>query len=253
MKRVILYTLLLLLSVTAARAAESDSQEHWDKGNNAYAEGNYAEAIKEYQTIVDGGEFSFELYYNLGNAYYKADSIGKAILYYNKALRVEPLQEDALHNLALAEKKTEDRVVEESEFFLASWARSLRNALSCTTWSILSIVMFALILLFVLIFLLASNIALRKTGFYCGLCAVLLFVATLSFAISSRNNMLTHDEAIVLSSAISVKSSPDRSATELFVLHEGAKVRVVSENDEWSEVVADGKKGWLLKSDIEQI
>ena len=175
-------------------------------------------------------------------------------LYYNKALRLDPSQEDVLHNLAIAEAKTKDRVGEETTFFLAEWMRALRNTMSCTAWSVLSLVAFALFLAFALLFLLASPIKVRKAGFFCALCAVVLFVATTSFAISSRNDILTHDEAIVLSSAISVKSSPDRSATDLFVLHEGTKVRIVSEVDEWCEVVlADGKKGWLQKNDIEEI
>ena len=255
MKKIILYTVLLVFSVVSSvRAAELSSQERWKRGNKAYAEHNYTEAIKEYQTIVDGGEFSLELYYNLGNAYYKADSIGKAILYYNKALRIDPSHDDVRHNLAIAEKQIVDKVPEESEFFLARWMRSLRDTMSCTTWSILSLVSFAAILACVLLFLLASRISLRKTGFYCGLCTLLFFVATTSFAVSSRNKILTHDEAIILSSAISTKSSPDHSATELFVLHEGTKVRVVSEHNGWCEVVlADSKKGWVEKVHIERI
>lgn len=254
MKKILLYTVFLFVSVASVRAAEPTSQERWALGNKAYAAGDYAEAVKEYKAIVDGGEYSFELYYNLGNAYYKADSVGKAILYYNKALRVDPSQEDARHNLTLAEKRITDNVAEESEFFLAKWMRGLRNTMSCTAWSVLSLVSFASLLIFALLFLLASRISLRKTGFYCALVALLLFVATISFAISSRNDMLTHDQAIILSSSISTKSSPDRSATELFVLHEGTKVRVVSEHNGWSEVVlADGKKGWIENIHIERI
>ena len=255
MRRIILYTILFVVSfAVSVRGAEPTSAERWSSGNAAYSAGNYDDAIAEYQAIVDGGEYSLELYYNLANAHFKAENIGKAILYYNKALRLDPSQEDVLHNLAIAEAKTKDRVGEETTFFLAEWMRALRNTMSCTTWSVLSLVAFALFLAFALLFLLASPIKVRKAGFFCALCAVVLFVATISFAISSRNDILTHDEAIVLSSAISVKSSPDRSATDLFVLHEGTKVRIVSEIEEWCEVVlADGKKGWLQKNDIEEI
>ena len=255
MRRIILYTILFVVSfAVSVRGAEPTSAERWSSGNAAYSAGNYDEAIAEYQAIVDGGEYSLELYYNLANAHFKVGNIGKSILYYNKALRLDPSQEDVLHNLAIAEAQTKDRVGEETAFFLAEWMRALRNTMSCTTWSVLSLVAFALFLAFALLFLLASPIKVRKAGFFCALCAVVLFVATISFAISSRNDILTHDEAIVLSSAISVKSSPDRSATDLFVLHEGTKVRIVSEIDEWCEVVlADGKKGWLQKNNIEEI
>ena len=244
----------MLLASISTTMAQPTSTERWEMGNKAYMDGAYDKAVEEYNAILEGGEYSMELYYNLANANFKMDNIGKAILYYNKALRIAPSQEDVQHNLAIAEAQTKDRVGEETTFFFAEWMRALRNTMSCTAWSVLSLVMFALFLAFALLFLLASPIKVRKVGFYCALCAVVLFVATTSFAISSRNDILTHDEAIVLSSAISVKSSPDRSATELFVLHEGTKVRIVSEIEEWCEVVlADGKKGWLQKNDIEEI
>ena len=181
--------------------------------------------------------------------------IGKAILYYNKALRIAPSEDDIRHNLSLAEAKTKDRIIAIPEFFLSSWTRTMRNSMSCTAWSVWSLISLALVLAFGVLFLLASNIKIRKVGFYCALCMVLLFVASTSFAVSSRNDMLNHNEAIVISSAISVKSSPDRSATDLFVLHEGTKVDILSRmGDEWCEVsIADGKKGWCEAKHVEEI
>ena len=252
MKRIIILTALLLMSVVGTMA--QTSAEHWEAGNRAYIEGNYDKAIEEYTTILNGGEYSMKLYYNLANAYFKAGAMGKAILYYNKALRIAPSQEDIRHNLALAEAQTKDRIAVIPEFFLNRWMRTMRNSMSCTAWSVLSLVWLGVMLAFGLLFLLASRIRWRKMGFYGALCAFLLFVATTSFAISSRNDMLSHDEAIVMGTAISVKSSPDRSATDLFVLHEGTKVKVLTEVDEWVEVViADGKKGWTERKNIEEI
>ncbi len=252
MKRILIYTILLVVSVVAS--AQTSSAERWEAGNRAYVEGNYAKAIGEYQAIVDGGEYSLTLYYNLANAYFKAGNIGKSILYYNKALRLNPSQEDVLHNLAIAEAQTKDKVAEESEFIVGRWWRAIRNSMTCTAWSVLSLVAFGVLLIFAIIFLLGGRIAVRKAGFYGALCSALLFALMTAFAISSRNDMLTHDEAVVLSSAISVKSSPDRAATDLFVLHEGAKVRIVSDMEEWYEVsLADGKKGWTEKKHVEQI
>ena len=252
MKRIIIVTALLLMSVVGAVA--QTSAERWEVGNKAYIEGNYDKAIEEYTAILDGGEYSMKLYYNLANAYFKTGAMGKAILYYNKALRIAPSQEDIRHNLALAEAQTKDRIAVIPEFFLNRWLRTMRNSMSCTAWSVLSLVWLGVMLAFGLLFLLASRIRWRKVGFYGALCAFMLFVATTSFAVSSRNDMLSHSEAIVMGTAISVKSSPDRSATDLFVLHEGTKVKVLTEVDEWVEVViADGKKGWTLKSNIETI
>ena len=253
MKRTVILTALLLMSVVVSATAQT-STERWEAGNKAYIEGNYDKAIEEYTAILDGGEYSMKLYYNLANAYFKAGANGKAILYYNKALRIAPSQEDIRHNLALAEAQTKDRIAVIPEFFLNRWLRTMRNSMSCTAWSVLSLLMFGAMLAFGLLFLLASQVRWRKMGFYGALCAFVMFVATTSFAVSSRNDMLSHNEAIVMGTAISVKSSPDRSATDLFVLHEGTKVKVLAEVDEWVEVViTDGKKGWTLKSNIETI
>lgn len=253
MKRVLLYGVLLFVSM-ASYAVEKSSLEHWERGNSAYIEGNYEEAVEEYTAILNGGEYSMKLYYNLANAYFKMGSMGKAILYYNRALRISPSQEDIRHNLALAEAQTKDRIAVVPEFFLNRWMRATRNSMSCMAWSILSLVALALVSAFVILFLLASKIRWRKLGFYGALCCIMLFVATTLFAISSRNDMLSRNEAIVMGTAISIKSSPDRSATDLFVLHEGTKVRILSQVDEWCEVViADGKKGWTEKKNIEEI
>ena len=252
MKRIIIYTILLFTTISVS--ASLISEERWEAGNKAYIEGDYDKAIEEYQAILEGGDYSMKVYYNLANAYFKMDKVGKAILYYNKALRIAPSQEDIRHNLAIAEAQTKDRITAIPEFFLNRWLRAVRNSISCTAWSVLSLLSFGVLLIFALLFLLASRIHWRKTGFYGAMCGFVLFVALTSFAVSSRNDMLLHDEAIVMGSAVSVKSSPDRSATDLFVLHEGTKVKVLSEVDEWCEVViADGKKGWTQKSNIETI
>lgn len=252
MKRIIIYTISLLMALSVS--ASPTSEERWEAGNKAYIEGNYDKAIEEYNAILDGGEYSMKLCYNLANAYFKSGEIGKSILYYNKALRIAPSQEDIRHNLAIAEAQTKDRIAVIPEFFINRWLRTMRNSMSCTAWSILSLVSFGVLLCFVLLFLLASRLRWRKAGFYGALCGFVLFVVTTSFAVSSRNDMLLHDEAIVLGSAISVKSSPDNSATDLFVLHEGTKVKVLSEVDEWCEIViADGKKGWTERKNIEEI
>lgn len=252
MKRIIIYTLSLLVALSVS--ASPTSAERWDAGNKAYIEGNYDKAIEEYSAILDGGEYSMKLYYNLANAYFKSGAIGKSILYYNKALRIAPSQEDIRHNLAIAEAQTKDRIAVIPEFFLNRWLRTMRNSMSCMAWSVLSLVLFGILLAFALLFLLASRLRWRKAGFYGALCAFVLFVAMTAFAVSSRNDMLSHNEAIVMGTAISVKSSPDNSATDLFVLHEGTKVKLLDEVDEWCEVViADGKKGWTLKSNVEEI
>lgn len=241
-----------------APTAAADDREFcrtaWDEGNKAYIDGDYKRAIERYNSIIDRDRYSVKLYYNLANAYFKVGETGRAILYYNKALKLAPSNDDVRYNLAIAEAQTKDKIAVVPEFFLNRWMRGIRNSMSCTAWSVLSLAAFAAVFAFALLFLLSGRIAVRKTGFYGALAALLAFVVTASFAIAERRDMLRREQAIVMSSAISVKSSPDRSATDLFVLHEGTKVRIATEIDGWYEIViADGKKGWTESRNIEQI
>lgn len=232
----------------------SSVEQLWDEGNRYYIDARYDSALKCYEQIVANGYTSPKLWYNAANAAFKQGALGRAILYYNRALEGSHASEDVLHNLAIAEQQTKDRIAVVPEFFLLRWMRAVRGAMSCTAWSVLSLVLFGVILAFLLLFLLSQRLALRKTGFYGTLIAGVMFLAVTAMALSARSSMLTRDGAIVMSSAISVKSSPDRSATDIFVLHEGTKVRVTGEIDGWSEIViADGKKGWTESRNIEKI
>ena len=235
-------------------AVEFDNMTLWERGNQSYIDGDYAAAVTAYQAIENRGYSSARLYYNMGNAYYKQGQIGRAILYYNRALVVSPSMDDARHNLEIAEAQTKDNIAVVPEFFLNRYMRTLRSAISCSAWSAMSVAFFGVMLLFLLIFLLGSRIKVRKVGFYGAVVSLLLFVVVTIFGISARNSIIDRPAAIVMSSAISVKSSPDRAATDLFVLHEGTKVEVSSEVDGWSEItIADGKKGWTESAHLERI
>lgn len=226
----------------------------WESANEAYIAGEFARAEELYKQILADDKFSAKLYFNLANALFKQNKLGEAILYYNRAQRLAPSDDDIRHNLEMAEALTKDRIEQVPEFFLKSWLRSVRNTLSCRTWTAISLIMFALMLALGLLFVLAQRLTIRKAGFYGLLATLLLFVATTWFAAAERRAMLDREAAVVISSAAPVKSSPDRSATDLFVLHEGTTLRVVSTLDEWSEVViADGKKGWIESGKIERI
>lgn len=264
-----LISIVALLFVTSTAVAQSDSLEVvepqqavavadngalWERGNQAYIDGDYAQALACYSAIENGGHYSARLYYNMGNAYFKQNMLGKAILYYNRALVVSPSMDDARYNLEIAESQTKDKIAVVPEFFLVRWARGVRSTMSCNAWTILSIVLFVIALALLLLFLLASAIKVRKAGFYGTIVAALLFVVTTAFAVSERSVIINRQSAIVMSSAIAIKSSPDSSATDIFVLHEGTKVVVSSEIDGWSEItIADGKKGWTESSHLERI
>lgn len=236
-------------------AGESlDSAALWDKANTAYLNADYQTAIEVYDQILSQGLVSAKLYYNIANAYFKEGSTGKAILFYNRALRLMPGNEDVRYNLAVAEAQTKDDIEEIPEFFAVTWVRSLRHMMGCTSWSILSLVLLAVMLGLLLLYLLAQRIGLRKGGFYGTLAAFVLFILTTWFAVLERREILRSNEAVVMVASSAVKSSPDNAATDLFMLHEGTKVAVTDAFGEWSEItLADGKKGWIECRKIEVI
>ena len=229
-------------------------EELWEQANNLYMNGDFSAAASLYERILSEGLFSAKLYYNLANAYFRIGENTKAILFYNRALLLTPNDDDIRHNLAIAESFTKDSIDEVPEFFLNGWGRAVRDSLGERMWTALSIIFFAAALVLGLLFLLAIRTGVRKCGFYGMIAAILLFIVATSFAASQRRAMLNRNQAIVMSSAAPVKSSPDRSATDLFVLHEGTKVRITGTLDRWSEIViADGKKGWIESDKIELI
>lgn len=241
-------------AVSEEKERQLSDEELWNMGNDAYSDKRYSDAVKYYNGIIERGLYSAKLYYNLANAYFKCGETGPAILYYNRALRMSPASDDIRYNLEMSEAMTKDKIAVVPEFFLKRWVRQLRNSMSCTAWSAISLAAFAAALAMLLMFLLSERLSIRKTGFYGTIVAMLLFAATTAFALAERRDMLARKDAVVMSSAISVKSSPDRSATDLFVLHEGTKVRIVTEIDDWYEIViADGKKGWTEGRNIEKI
>ena len=239
---------------SANPSATLSADELWDLANAAYNEGNFEKAAKEYEQILAQNLHSAALYYNLANAYFKQGELGKALLNYNRASRIAPSDEDIRHNQEYAEKMTKDSIEKLPEFFLSTWLRQVRGVMSCTAWTILSLVMLVAALAMGLVYLLSQRMSLRKVGFYTMATAALLFVVSSAFALSQRRMLINRSEAIVMSSAASVKSSPDRSATELFVLHEGTKVSIGETTDGWAEVrIADGRKGWIEDKRIERI
>ena len=235
-------------------AVEASSEQLWDRANTAYINEDYHAATEIYKEILARGVSSMKLYYNLGNACFKEGELGEAILYYHRALRLAPGNDDIRYNLGVAEARTKDNIEQIPEFFLTEWFRSVRHMMSCTAWSVFSLVALVAALALSLLYLLARRLSLRKGGFYGTLVALLLFVVTTWFAWGERREMLDDTQAVVMSLSTAVKSSPDKSATDLFVLHEGTLVEITNRLEGWCEVtIADGKKGWLESKTIETI
>ncbi|MEG1623141.1 MAG: tetratricopeptide repeat protein [Alistipes sp.] len=226
----------------------------WEAANTAYINANYVDAIAHYNQILRHGSFSAKLHYNLANAYFKQNRLGAAILHYNRALRLAPGDDDIRYNLSVAESRTKDNINAVPEFILITWVRALRNTMSGTAWTFVSLTALTGMLILVLFYLLSQRLKLRKVGFYGTLILLIVFIGATSFAASERNEAVKGDLSIVMASAAAVKSSPDKSATDIFVLHEGTKVRIVNTLGDWSEImIVDGKKGWLENKTIKTI
>lgn len=237
-----------------ALVLEPTTDGMWDAANTAYINGDFHEAAAAYELILDMGLSSVKLYYNLANACFKEEQLGKAILYYHRALRLAPGNDDIRHNLSVAEARAKDNIEAIPEFFLTTWMRDLRHTMSCTVWGVISLAALAGMLTLFLVYLLSQRMRWRKTGFYGTLAAGVIFVITAWCAAGERREMLDQSQAVVMHASIPVKSSPDKSSTDIFLLHEGTVVTITGELDSWVEItIADGKKGWVENRVIEVI
>ena len=227
------------------------AQDAFDAANAAYADGRYEEAAAMYQSLLDE-QPDATLYYNLGNARFKQGELAQAILNYERALRLQPNNKDAQYNLAFAQSRITDNIVEQ-DFFLSSWARTVRNCLSERTWWSTSIGLFICALIALLLFLLGRELWLRKTAFHVAWIALLFsLIAGLNAGSLHQRNTL-RNEAIITQGVVNVKSSPDRSGTDLFTIHEGTKVTIRETLGEWVNVRVGSNEGWMKSGYLERI
>jgi hypothetical protein len=250
MKRIQLF-LSLILFVCTNTFSQIDKVK---QANDLYAKGKYQMAAKQYEDILLHEGVSPILFYNAGNAYFKSKEIGHSILNYERALRLMPSFEDARYNLELAQLKVVDNVAHAQTFFLLSWLSSFLKLLSSNQWLYISIFVFLLCLISAFVFVFGPTRVIRKFSFYLGLCFLGFSFFTLVFAGVRKDQIENHDEAVVMSGIVTIKSSPDASGTDLFQLHEGTKVSIKSELGKWTEIVlANGSIGWIEQIHIEVI
>jgi len=247
-----LKSIFVLLAVMMQVSAVSDSL--YQEANVLYQQGAYEAALSVYQEIIASGSESPDLFYNMGNAAFRSNNIGKAILYYEKSLKLDPSHEDALHNLEYVSQYRVDAFDQVPELFVKSWIQRLIQSLPERTWSILAICLFLVFLSSLIFYVFSKSLALKKAGFYSALLGLVLFGITLASAISQYRSIVRPESAVILSPSVVVRSSPSNSGTELFILHEGTKVQVLEEVSGWHNIrVVDGREGWILSNDFESI
>ncbi len=247
--------LLLALPLSQARAAESYPDSLWNAGVAAYTEGDFASALQDWEDVRATGLMSKELYYNLGNAYFKTGEMAQSILWYERALKLDPSDADIRHNLEYARSLTQDRIEEVPEIFFEQWGHAMCYLLPSNTWAVLCLVFLAAAVAMALLFLLGSTAGRRRVGFFVGIACLLFAFLGWDFAQWQRQEALAQDRAIVMRPVSSVKSSPSaESAKDLFILHEGTRVKILDNVGSYTNIeLGDGRQGWIPSGDIEVI
>ncbi len=225
--------------------------------NNAdteYQKGNYQQAIRDYEEILKNGE-SAEIYFNLGNAYYRTDNITKAVLNYERARLLSPGDDDINFNLQFARSKTIDKITPESEMFFVTWYKSLVNFTSVDNWAKTGILCIVMTLLLVLLYLFGPQLMLRKIGFFGGLAFFVIFLLSNLFAFQQKQALDNRTGAIVISPSVNIKKTPAKNSADQFVLHEGTRVDIIDKGmTDWRCIrIGDGREGWIETKAIEEI
>lgn len=251
---VLLALITLLFAATTATAAPAKVAITKVDADKEYAKGNYLQASKDYSDLLKVGE-SVELYYNLGNCYYRLGNITKSIIAYEKAHRLSPSDRDVTFNLEFVREKTIDKIErQEKNFFYAGYTM-LQNLMDMDAWARLSIVAFFACLGMAMLFLLGRDEWMRKLGFYVALLSVFVFVFSTLFAWQQKHNFDARDRAVVVAPSASVKLTPSESSADAVVVHEGTAVQIVDRtmSDWYSVKLDDGKEGWLKRNSLEII
>ena len=254
-KQIYLVTVLTFASCAFLFASNTTLAE----AEEAFRTGDFARSIELFEAVIaqelaENNRESAQLHYNLGNAYFRNNELGKAILNFERALLLDPGNSDIRHNLHFAQHHTIDHIELSATTFLSNWIRGVRNQLSSNGWAMIAIVLFILFLGCIALFLFVSYVWAKKTAFYSGIILLLLLVVANVFAFRQKDERINRHFAIVMPTGISIHASPDANSNQLFQLHEGTKVRIRNTDGNWYEIeIANGTVGWTLRSNVERI
>ena len=245
---------LILFVMTCFMTTEAKAQKPEEllvKANTLYNESAYDSAAVVYESIINKGYSSATLFYNLGNTYYKIGNYPLAIYYYEKSLKLDPKNEDTKHNIEIAQAFISDKIESVPEFFVKTWWKNISNTFNINTWSVITLIVFGLLLICLFFYFTAKTRGLKKSMFFIGLVLIIMSICTFSITIKKSNYIKSQNEGIVITPTITVKSSPSSSSVDLFVLHEGSKVKILDHTDNWDKIkIANGSIGWLPTSTI---
>ncbi len=249
--------LILLFTVLASFSLMADEKADmaiFESANKIYEEANYKEAAEIYNRLLDRDYISDDLHYNLANAYFKTNDIAFAVLHYERALKINPNNEDATHNLALANEKTVDKIEAIPVIFFYQWWESIVNLLGIDPWAKTAVGFFFLAFIGFSIYLTNRTLVLKKTAFYVFTFSLGLGLVGWFMATHQNGSLSAQKYAIVMNPTVNINSSPSEGSSQLFVLHEGSKVRIKEETEVWFRIsLPNGNEGWVEKSEVEGV
>jgi uncharacterized protein YgiM (DUF1202 family) len=245
--------LFLLLIITNTIASQTTS-ESFASANDLYKNEKFEQAITLYKKIELQGFVSSELYYNLGNSYYKINKVGPSIYYYEKALKLNPLNEDVKNNLVFAKRLALDNIEELPKTVFQKFNKNYLQKLSYNQWAIIVVLFSFLASVFFLLFYFAITPAQKR--FYFSISSLSFMLLIISFLINYQQYLYTinNKEAIVFVEKTEVRNSPTLNSEVVFTLHEGTKVLVLDLVDDWKKIkLKDGKLGWIIADEIKML
>ncbi len=247
---IFVFTCLIL----QAHAANDLALDIYHKANIAYQKQDYGTAIQNYEQLVKLNRISAEVYYNLGNSWFKSGNISKAILNYERAKKIAPEDEDIDFNLKIASLKVADKIETVPQIFYKEWLSSLSTALPANWWSTIFILGIWLLAASAVLYILGNSSRLKKKGFLLIISFTGLAIFFYIMAEKSYNVNFEETQGVVMSPSVYVKSAPDIKGNDLFILHEGTKVDILEELNDWKKIrIANGTIGWMQNTEIESI
>jgi tetratricopeptide (TPR) repeat protein len=244
----------LLIVVAGISIFASDIDSKLQAANSLYQQKKYTEAVEAYKSMLGNSNASASIYYNMGNAYFKMGQFGYAVLYFERAHKLSPGDEDIRHNLQLAKSRTADRIDVVPQFFIFKWADSISSMYSADGWMKFAIIMSFMFAGLIIGFLLSGNMRAKRALLFTSTPFFVLLIFGVFMTIARYNAEKQRDYAVVTIPVTGIKNAPEEGSKDAFVVHEGLKVKIEDSVDKWYRVhLEDGKVGWVLKSHVELI
>ncbi|MBT8297690.1 MAG: tetratricopeptide repeat protein [Maribacter sp.] len=246
--------LLFIIVMLIAFLGNAQNEALFNRATDSYNNGDYQKAIENYSEIIENGQHSAELYYNLGNAYYKLNQIAPSIYYYEKALLLSPNDEEIKNNLSYARNMTLDAIEVLPETGLSKIYNAVTGIMTFDQWSYTAVVFMILFVLLYIAFYYFNYATKKRIAFISSIASLFISVMAVVFAFILHNDFNADQPAIVFDSEVKIKAEPNKRSEAVFVLHEGTKVNVLDELNEWKKIkLVDGKTGWVTSESIKML